>query len=803
MSQPVVSFRQFVLKVHSRCDLACDHCYVYFGADQSWRDRPKIMAEQTVAWAAQRMAEHAKAHQLRDVRVVLHGGEPLLAGVRRLRNIVETLRAELNGVCDLDLRIHTNGVRLDDAFCEMFAATSVKVGISIDGNRAANDRHRRYADGRSSYDQVISAINLLNSDRYRHLYLGLLCTVDILNDPVASYESLLALKPPRIDFLLPHATWDQPPARPPGSAAAYADWLIEIFERWQADGQPVGIRLFDSIVSAARGTGSFTEAIGLAASDLVVIETDGSYEQADSLKASYHGAPVTGFDVFSQCLDEVAAHQGIQARQAGLAGLCEKCQACPVVRTCGGGLYAHRYSAASGFANPSVYCADLMKLIRHVHQRTPAAASRPDGEAAAAVHALPAADFDALASGYGGAAVIGRLAQTQRSLRRGLLSAVYEMASASAGCGAETAELPAAWDTLTRVDTVSPDAVEAVLSHPYVRVWLVRCLELLRSQRAAAGGGAAAGDLGYLSAIAIVAAIRAGADATAAVALHGGSLYLPTLGRLVIGDPGAAGTATIETTAHGAVTIRHRAERWRASWSEPAGLAVDDGGAACWQPVRYLSAPGIKVTLEDTDRFRDCHQWAAAPRASGEQFAAWDRQFRAAWALIAGEHDAYAPALSAGLTTVMPLSAPAAGREISATARNAFGAVAAAMAADPAALALLLIHEFQHVKLGAMLDLYDLFDPADDRLFDAPWRQDRRPLEGLLQGTYAHVAVTDFWRIRRQAPGPCADAAASRFAHWRVQTAKAIETLDGSGSLTLLGKRFVGAMGSTVSSWPG
>jgi uncharacterized protein len=151
----------------------------------------------------------------------------------------------------------------------------------------------------------------------------------------------------------------------------------------------------------------------------------------------------------------------------------------------------------------------------------------------------------------------------------------------------------------------------------------------------------------------------------------------------------------------------------------------------------------------------------------------------------------------------MPLSAPAAGREISATARNAFGAVAAAMAADPAALALLLIHEFQHVKLGAMLDLYDLFDPADDRLFDAPWRQDRRPLEGLLQGTYAHVAVTDFWRIRRQAPGPCADAAASRFAHWRVQTAKAIETLDGSGSLTLLGKRFVGAMGSTVSSWPG
>ena len=55
-------------------------------------------------------------------------------------------------LCDLDLRIHTNGVLLTERFCELFAEHGVKVGISIDGDRAANDRHRRYADGRSSYD---------------------------------------------------------------------------------------------------------------------------------------------------------------------------------------------------------------------------------------------------------------------------------------------------------------------------------------------------------------------------------------------------------------------------------------------------------------------------------------------------------------------------------------------------------------------------------------------------------------------------------------------------------------------------
>jgi uncharacterized protein len=55
-------FREVVLKVHSRCDLACDHCYVYEHADQSWRSRPALIAPDTVARAAERIAEHAKAH---------------------------------------------------------------------------------------------------------------------------------------------------------------------------------------------------------------------------------------------------------------------------------------------------------------------------------------------------------------------------------------------------------------------------------------------------------------------------------------------------------------------------------------------------------------------------------------------------------------------------------------------------------------------------------------------------------------------------------------------------------------------
>ena len=106
----------------------------------------------------------------------------------------------------------------------------------------------------------------------------------------------------------------------------------------------------------------------------------------------------------------------------------------------------------------------------------------------------------------------------------------------------------------------------------------------------------------------------------------------------------------------------------------------------------------------------------------------------------------------------MPLANDVPGQEISATARQAFGAIAAALPASGADLARLIIHEFQHVKLGALIDMFDLYDRTDQRLFYAPWREDPRPVGALLQGTYAHLGVTDYWRSYRHLVTGYADA---------------------------------------------
>ncbi|MFI9329528.1 FxsB family cyclophane-forming radical SAM/SPASM peptide maturase [Kitasatospora sp. NPDC052868] len=766
---------QFVVKMHSRCDLACDHCYVYEHADTSWRGRPKVIGDQVLDKAAERIGEHAATHRLSAVRVVLHGGEPLLAGPDRLRRAVEAFRSALAPDCALDVRIHTNGVLLSRAFCELFGELGVKVGVSLDGDRAANDRHRRYADGRSSHPQVLRAVGLLRLPAYRHLFAGLLCTIDVENDPVAVYRALAELQPPAVDFLLPHATWDEPPKRPADAGEApYADWLLAVYDRWEADGRPFAVRTFESVHRTLRGLTSLTESLGLEPSDLVVLETDGTFEQADSLKTAYDGAPATGLDVFTHSLDQVARHPGIAVRQAGLDGLSETCRGCPVVRSCGGGLYAHRYrddDEGGGFDHPSVYCGDLMTLINGIAGRgNPLPAVPAQGTEPVVPAALTGQQLDELARGHGAADTVLALARSQLALTRAMLAAAW---------GATGLRHSAAWDQLSTLDRTAPAALDAVLAHPYARAWAARRL-----------AGDLGSGLGPLAALAAAAAVRAGQGDALAVPVRGGVLALPTLGRLTglpDGDAvvtGAAGGFTVRT-ASGEMITR----------ADPR-----------WQPVhRVRLADGWTVALEDTDPQRDSHDHPVAERLSEAERLNWTGALREAWELLGHHLPSYAEGVRAGLTTVTPLRPGPAGRDLSAAARQAFGAVGIARPATAPILGLLLAHEFQHVKLGAVLDLMDLYDPADDSLYLAPWRPDPRPLEGLLQGTYAHLAVTEFWGTRTLAydglPGAAADHARLQFALWRRYTAEAVERLAGSGSLTALGLRFTDGMRGTISPW--
>lgn len=375
-------FREFVLKIHSRCDLACDYCYMYTMADQSWRTRPRRMSLEVAEQAAARIAEHVGRHGLPEIGLVLHGGEPLLAGPEFIAHLVAAVRAAVGDQVVVRTSVQTNGIGLDDRYLTLFDQIGILVGVSLDGDSGAQDRHRRFPGGRGSNLAVTAGLRLLTQERYRHLFRGLLCVIDPQNDPVTTYEALLAFAPPKIDFLLPHGTWESPPPGrlADGTETPYADWLITIFDRWYFEPQ-TEIRLFAEIIRLLLGETSDFEMVGLAPARLLVIETDGAIEQSDMLKAAFFGAPGTGLNVSSDSFDAALLLPGVAARQLGYHALSAECRECHIRQVCGGGLYAHRYRPGTGFANPSVYCPDLMRLIGHIRDTVAAdIASRLAGQ---------------------------------------------------------------------------------------------------------------------------------------------------------------------------------------------------------------------------------------------------------------------------------------------------------------------------------------------------------------------------------------------------------------------------------------
>ncbi|MEU9076586.1 HEXXH motif-containing putative peptide modification protein [Kitasatospora sp. NPDC048538] len=211
--------------------------------------------------------------------------------------------------------------------------------------------------------------------------------------------------------------------------------------------------------------------------------------------------------------------------------------------------------------------------------------------------------------------------------------------------------------------------------------------------------------------------------------------------------------------------------------SGPA-LALECDGLG-WSPVIDHAGP----------RRVDYGRPPAGPLGAAE-LALWEDQLERAWRILVRRHPGYARAVAACVGVIVPLRPAPGGAAVSAAARRAYGGVAASLPGDPVLLALALVHEFLHVQLGALLDLVPLHRPNGAAVYHAPWRPDLRPVGALLQGTYAHLGVADFWCAEAGSGEGDRARARREFDCWRAHTVAAAGTLLGSGELTPDGTEF-------------
>jgi uncharacterized protein len=360
---------QVILKVASRCNLNCSYCYVYNMADSTWKGRPALMTEDVFEAALERILHQCRVTGQDRFRIAFHGGEPCLMGAGAFDRWCNRARTVLGDIVQLHFLMQTNGTLLDSQWIDALRRHRVSVGISMDGPKEVHDAARIDHRQEGSYSQVERGLKLLQDGGVSY---GVGCVIPLGADPLEVHHHFVRLRCNQITYLMPHYTHDTiAPIRRRFGPTPCADFLLPIFDDWWFEGtMDVQVNDLKNVARVIMGGSSYNEAIGNDPPHYVFIEADGEMEGLDNLRACSDGLSkiklnVRQSDFFAlartETMHSTAIFEGMPLAQA--------CRNCVEGETCAGGHLAHRYSNARGFDNPSVWCADLLKIFAHLRNR--------------------------------------------------------------------------------------------------------------------------------------------------------------------------------------------------------------------------------------------------------------------------------------------------------------------------------------------------------------------------------------------------------------------------------------------------
>ena len=184
------SKRPFVvlLNITHACNFACDYCFATTIRDyctSSGQPLHQLKMSEDIAFKAIDYAvESIKTQGIEELDLTFFGGEPLLE-FDLLKRVHEYSRdqAAKAGIGYLPI-IVTNGSLLTPGKIEYFAAENFKVSISLDGNKLSHDRHRKYPNGRGTYDSIIDKVRMTTAAIKN---TSVVCTLTEGNNLLESY----------------------------------------------------------------------------------------------------------------------------------------------------------------------------------------------------------------------------------------------------------------------------------------------------------------------------------------------------------------------------------------------------------------------------------------------------------------------------------------------------------------------------------------------------------------------------------------------------------------------------------------
>ena len=169
------------------CNINCSYCYL------PDRSNKHVISQSTVTKLFTEL--FASGWNNPDLTVLWHAGEPLAVPIDFYREAfatIERLRPK-DGPWPVRVKhsFQTNGMLIDEAWCDFFKEWNVGVGISIDGPRELHDAHRKTRSGAGTFDKTIAGVRRLRDAGYPFHILSVLgrASLEMPEEMLAFYVS--------------------------------------------------------------------------------------------------------------------------------------------------------------------------------------------------------------------------------------------------------------------------------------------------------------------------------------------------------------------------------------------------------------------------------------------------------------------------------------------------------------------------------------------------------------------------------------------------------------------------------------
>jgi len=319
----------------SDCNVDCTYCFYKSRAPEIGRGRQRMTYE-----VLEKLVKDYLRLRFPVSGFAWQGGEPTLMGLDFYRKAIELQKQYGAPGQQVTNALQTNGILLNDEWCEFLHHTNFLTGISIDGPKEYHDHYREDFSGRGTFDRVMRAIEKCREHSVEFNTLTLLNDVNG-GHPDELFDFFIENRIRYLQFIPCVETDPATGQIAPFSITPeqYGKFLCRTFDRWLDYGpEKISIRDFESILSYCV-TGRHTICtFDKQCNAYVVIEHTG-----DVFCCDFFVEPRWRLgNIFETPIEKLAASSKKKEFARAKRNLCTQCLVCRHLAICRGGCMKDR-----------------------------------------------------------------------------------------------------------------------------------------------------------------------------------------------------------------------------------------------------------------------------------------------------------------------------------------------------------------------------------------------------------------------------------------------------------------------------